>query len=58
MICKKLAASMLGMSPKTLERRMKNKEIPHYKDKKFVWFDEKDIREYLNRIRIYDKQTY
>lgn len=57
MICKKVAASKLNMSQKTLERRMKNLEIPYFKDKKMVWFDEQDINNYLQNIKVYDKQV-
>lgn len=57
MICKKVAASKLNMSQKTLERRMKNLEIQYFKDKKMVWFDEQDINNYLQNIKVYDKQV-
>ena len=57
MICKKVAASKLNMSEKTLERRMKNRDIPYYKDKRKVFFDEQDINNYLQNIKVYDKQV-
>lgn len=36
-------ASMLGMSRRTIQRMMRNAEIPHWRVRHMVWFDAKQL---------------